>query len=553
MTILKGIFKLMTQKTIAYLSKQKALIFTLCLGLLLSHILYWNTFYIQNSTMYVATKVWSDFGATIPLTRSFTYGYNFPPEYPHFAGAPIRYHFLFYLIVGIIERFGIPLDVSLNTLSSIGLISLLLIIYHIGATLFEKKSVGILAVLLFIFNSSLGFIAYFTKNPLSSMSLTDIITGETFSSFGPYDSGIVSAFWSLNIYTNQRHLALGFAIFLAVFFFLSSMAKHTKRFTLMRSILLGIIVGLLPFLHLVVFGTVCILFAVYFVLFKSLRVGIFLSSVISILIALPQFIYMGESDIETELIHFGYLAHSIPEIPYYWIMNLGLTLILFPIGFYLANKTQRRLAIPFIALFILANVVRLSPEIAANHKLVNLATIGFNWFSALVIIKLWHLKKMIFKPIAITVVFFMTLTGVVDIFPIINDRHIPIDDIPNNKVATFIERATLKDSVFLNSSFIYHPALIAGRKVFLGWPYFSWSAGYDTNDRKKVFDAMYSINDKSQICQLLITNSIDYVTVEDTNEDPNIPPIDVEFFRFEFTTIYDKDNYLIIPVSGNCN
>ena len=59
--------------------------------------LMWKTFRVnQAGNLEIATKVWSDFAATIPLIRSFSLGDNFPPQYPLFAGPPIRYHFLFF-------------------------------------------------------------------------------------------------------------------------------------------------------------------------------------------------------------------------------------------------------------------------------------------------------------------------------------------------------------------------------------------------------------------------------------------------------------------------
>jgi hypothetical protein len=58
----------------------------------------------------------------------------------------------------------------------------------------------------------LGFLNFFAKFPLNPHTLTDIVTAEHFTSFGPWDGKLVSAFWNLNIYTNQRHLSLSFAL-----------------------------------------------------------------------------------------------------------------------------------------------------------------------------------------------------------------------------------------------------------------------------------------------------------------------------------------------------
>src|SRR5579885_3661753 len=60
--------------------------------------------------MIIAEKVSSDFLAHIPLIRSFSFGHNWPPEYPLFPGVPIRYHFLFYAGVGLLEKIGFRID-----------------------------------------------------------------------------------------------------------------------------------------------------------------------------------------------------------------------------------------------------------------------------------------------------------------------------------------------------------------------------------------------------------------------------------------------------------
>ena len=54
----------------------------------------------ENSKILIANQMWSDFAATLPLTRSFSLGDNWPPEYPIFPGSPMRYHYLFFLFVG---------------------------------------------------------------------------------------------------------------------------------------------------------------------------------------------------------------------------------------------------------------------------------------------------------------------------------------------------------------------------------------------------------------------------------------------------------------------
>src|SRR3989304_5922874 len=90
-----------------------------------SVVIMFKTFNAQGGDLKIASKAWSDFAATIPLVRSFSLGDNFPPQYPIFPGPPIRYHFVFYFLVGMLEKLGIRIDWALNGLSIVGLFSLM--------------------------------------------------------------------------------------------------------------------------------------------------------------------------------------------------------------------------------------------------------------------------------------------------------------------------------------------------------------------------------------------------------------------------------------------
>src|SRR5579859_5172895 len=119
--------------------------------LLFSIWLMFSTFSYTNGSMMIATKAWSDFANHIPLIRSFSFGSNFPPQDPLFSGEPIHYHFLFYMFVGFLEKFGIRIDYALNIPSALGFFALLVIIYVFAIKIFHSKGVGIFSVIFFLF------------------------------------------------------------------------------------------------------------------------------------------------------------------------------------------------------------------------------------------------------------------------------------------------------------------------------------------------------------------------------------------------------------------
>lgn len=521
-----------------------------------SWFLMWKTFHIsKDGNLEIAGKVSSDFAATIPLIRSFSLGQNWPPQYPIFAGPPIRYHFVFFSIVGVLEKVGIPLDWALNSLSIISFFLLLLAIYLLTKAIFRSRFVSITSCVLFLFNGSFAFLEFFKKYPLSIHTLTDIANHDSFLAFGPYyGNKIISAFWSLNIYTNQRHLALAYAIFLLLVLVIYQASRNNNKLSLNKTLVWGIIIGLFPFIHLSVFAMMEITLFIFWVVYPHIRKNILLVIGISLIIALPQIMYSGAGNFQGKLFHPGYLIENLSFFSFikYWFLNLGLITILAPIGFILAKKTQRKIFLPFLVFFVVGNLFQFSPEIAGNHKFFNLFIIGANIFAAYSIYNLWK-HSLVGKTVAVFYLILMTISGIIDIFPIKNDGYIEIKDGKNNDVEQFIINNTPKDSVFLNASYIYNPASLAGRKIFLGWPYFVWGTGYDSGKRYKIMKNIFESGNKDEVCKLAKINNIDYIALEDTN-DPNLPRINFGFFLANFGLEYDNKqlNFYIIDVKKNC-
>ena len=121
-------------------------------------LLMWKTFRVDlEGNMQLASRLWSDFAATIPLIRSFSYGSNFPPQYPIFSGPPIRYHFVFFAVVGLLEKAGLRIDWALNSASTLAFFLLCVSIYLLGKIIFKSRTVGVISSLLFLFNLSFFF------------------------------------------------------------------------------------------------------------------------------------------------------------------------------------------------------------------------------------------------------------------------------------------------------------------------------------------------------------------------------------------------------------
>lgn len=537
------------------MATKKAYILLIIISLFFSFWLMFHTFSYENGTMLIATKAWSDFASHIPLIRSFSIGNNFPPEFPLFPGEPIRYHFLFYNFVGIIEKMGIRIDYALNIPSAISFAALLIIIYFLAKTLFGNKAIAILSVIFFLFNGSFSFIEFFKARLISLDTISDIFNNTYFPSFGPYDGKIVSAFWNLNIYTNQRHLALPLAFLLLIVFFVVHWEIRQKKIPLPIMILLGMLIGVMPLFHSSLFIMSIVIIAFLLLVLPRQRFSLLILLLLAGFISIPRVYFLSKT--ATFVPHFqpGYLiANNLTYETFitFWMANLGFFFFLIPLGFLFSSNLAKKILIAFFSLFIIGNLIQFSPEMAGNHKFFNAFIILGNMFVAFLIVRFWG-RSLLTKTIIALAFPFLIFSGIIDFFPIKNDVFVRVADYSKNKDVAWIMENMSKDAVFLNSSYLYHPANLAGRKIFLGWPYYPWSLGYDTLTRDSVLKKLYNTNDIIWVCKTLKKNSIDYITI-DKIPDPVIF-VNQDFFVENFEMVYknSETGFTIFKTQKKCN
>src|SRR6266566_5384537 len=183
----------------------------------------WMMFASFNSSggkLKISNPEYSDFGPNTALMQSFAVGHNFPTEYPHFSGDRIRYHFLFYFQAGNLEFLGLDPAWSLNLLSIITLVAMLVLAMVLGEVVFNSRAVGRLGSLLFFFFGSLSYVPFLQKQGSVRAAIQAIIhRGEYLATIFPY-RGESWGTWSQVTYLNQRHFASAIGILLLVLIFL---------------------------------------------------------------------------------------------------------------------------------------------------------------------------------------------------------------------------------------------------------------------------------------------------------------------------------------------
>src|SRR3989344_5018270 len=78
-----------------------------------------KSFGYERGEFRIARHQVGDFGLHLALTRSFSWGNNWPAQSPFYPGEPLPYHYGVDLAVGLLERAELRIDYALNGVSVI--------------------------------------------------------------------------------------------------------------------------------------------------------------------------------------------------------------------------------------------------------------------------------------------------------------------------------------------------------------------------------------------------------------------------------------------------
>lgn len=467
-----------------------------------------------NGQFRIARHQVGDFGLHLSLIRSFSWGNNWPPESPFFPGRPLPYHYYFDFLVGLLEKIGLRIDLAFNGLSLLALTALLFLIYKLSQIIFGQNIIlGLLSVILFIFHSSLTFLDFFKNKTLGLSLLKDLWFLPDYLNQGPFDDSIISIFFTLNVFLNQRHLIAGLAISLFIFYFVLSQLVNSQEISKKSLLLLGLLLGISSRIHTLIFFSTGLVLFFLFLFFKRLRSFLFLISP-ALILASFHLNQVLNQDLSHPLFNPGFLAEkplTLLSFGKFWYLNLGAALFLIPAGFLLAKPQQKKIFFSFLPLFILANLFQFGFRIDHNHSLFNLFLIVTNFYIAYFLIWLFN-KKILGKIFFFTLIFLLTISGLIDLMAVKNDFQLRVDDAPTNQLMAWIKKETEKEAVFLAREEILDPVTLSGRKNYLGAHYYSEVMGYDYFGRKTLAKKFFEAQDKKTLVTIK-EEGIDYLII----------------------------------------
>jgi DNA-binding beta-propeller fold protein YncE len=323
------------------------------------------------------------------------------------------------------------------------------------------------------------------------------------------------------------------------------------RDTLPGFIFSGILLGLLPMWNSAVFIGAAAVLGVWFILFP-LRLQMLSLAVTTGLIALPQMLYLTGGSGRTpmpRLFHWGYTIDqpTVANVAKYLGFTFGFKWLLIALALVFANSLQRRLFLAVSSLLAVAFCCQFTIEVLANQKFIHTWVIVANLFVAFALWRLWRFSLLgttVPGKLIASVLFLLIIPGgVIDLLPIHNTGWSEVQ-YRNDPLIDWLKKNTTPRDIFLTDRFVTHPILMAGRRVFYGWPYFAWSAGYNASNRDRVYTELFQSKDPWKVYHLLKENGITYVAYDNAvRQAPFIRHPNDQLYATYFPKVYDAPNY----------
>lgn len=509
-------------------------------GILLVFITYmmFYVFYIKDGVMYAGLTVCGDYAPHTAMMRSFSLGNNFPTQYPHFGGADVKYHFMFQFLAGNLEYLGLRLDLAYNLISIGSLLGFLMLLYELALRITGRMCCGIWTIILFFFRSGMAFWRFLWEH-LQAGDLLTVLQENT--AFIGYTENENWGLWNFNVYLNQRHLAFGLLLVtLTLYLFmdwLEAGISHEekglqwlgKRFTAPetwkcrqpeKALFMGLFLGLGAFWNgAAVIGGLLILMG--FAIFSDGKLDYLITALVTVFFSFLQTkIFIRGSAMGFQL-YLGFLAEEKTPwgvVKYLFWMGGIFFLGLLGLVVFLRRK-GRVLAVSFLIPTIFAFTILMTVDINVNHKyiMISYAFLGILW--AWAVCSLWR-GKVIKKILAVVLAVCLTVTGVYDFVVILKGNgyghRIAIN--MNSELTAWLAENLDKNDLLLTPEYSINEVTMSGVMMYMGWPYYAWSAGYDTYYRAAQAVTIYTTSDSELLKNLVKQEKITYILYEEDSQ-----------------------------------
>ena len=487
-----------------------------------------HALHVTDGEIRMGYTVFGDYAPPFSMIRSFSYGANFPTQYPHYGGADVRYHFMFQFLIGNLEYLKMPVTIAYNLMTALGMTGFLMILGQLAERITGVRGAGWVAAVLFFFRSGTAFFRYAAEGIRAGTFFEDLAENYTFLGYTPNENW---GLWTYNVYLNQRHF--GFILLISaylIWFFLPYLEGSCGSLrTFLRkeswkavnpegALLAGMLLGFCSFWNgAVVIGTLLILFGM--ALFSDGKTDYLLTAAATFLFSFLQtkiFIFGPSMEVKFQ---WGFIVQepTLLNAASFLVAVAGLTvagsLILLVLS---KRKSERIMILACLLPVVFAFTMSLTPDITVNHKyiMISMAYLGIFWGGA--VVKAASSKGAAGKILAVILMIALTTTGIYDFAITIKDNGegrelgVKID----SDVTAFLTEELTSEDLVLSPPYSVNDATLSGMMMYAGWPYYAWSAGYDTNSRWKMAQLIYSTEDPAELKETVAGEGIDYIIFE---------------------------------------
>ncbi len=114
----------------------------------------------------------------------------------------------------------------------------------------------------------------------------------------------------------------------------------------------------------------------------------------------------------------------------------------------------------------------------------------------------------------------LTLTGIYDFVVILkdNDSMHRVSVNMNSTLTKWLSENLTDQDLILTPEYSMNEVTMSGVMMYLGWPYYAWSAGYDTNYRAAQAVQIYTAQDQEILEKTVAEENITYILYEEGME-----------------------------------
>jgi hypothetical protein len=472
---------------------------------------------------------------------SFTEANNFPPVNPSYADARFSYPFVADLLTAFAVKLGASVRDAMFVQNVSWAFALLIVLERFVFRLTNDKLAARIAPALLFFSGGLGFIWAFGDYSSQAKGFFD------FLAHLPKDYTIGEGFrWGNSmvvLFMTQRSLLLGMPLTLIILtclwkFFATEQPENDKNVSpsphlhfSLSPVLLGLLAGLLPLIHLHSLAVLFIVGVFLFILRPERWMTWILFAVGVGVIAVPELIWsMAGSANETSKFfawHFGW-DKGERNFFLFWLLNTGLVIPALIAGLYLASlrndpegdadiahtrkkKKDKKTNIDaqdspltihhspliffylaFAFLFVVSNAAKLAPWEWDNIKVLIYWFVGSIPLIAIVIAWLWRKDSAGLKVAAAVLLVALTLSGALDVWRVVSSQvNYKVFDKDAVELAHQINLRTPAHARFLNAPTYNTAVVLTGRQSLMRYPGHLSSHGIDyaarESDVKKIY------------------------------------------------------------------